>query len=118
MNEPIVKQDGFGRWRLDPLPGNSQVAVSNDVFIEPEHRRKGIGEKQHRERLITAWHADCKYIICTVRADNKAEIHILAKNGWKVIDKFVTCNQEEIQIWGRRTGYYDYEDIDSKKSPE
>ncbi len=107
-------KDSFGSYQIDELPGNREVGVSNNVFIHEQYRGKGFGKLQHEQRLLAAALPEnfLNYLICTVNKDNKAEIHILATHGWKVLDEFVSSDTAHtIQIWGRKVGRMTHEQI-------
>ena len=92
----------FGFYELMPFPGCNQLVVSNHAFILPEYRKLGFGQAQHKERLEKIKELKYNYVVCTVRADNGAEIHILEKHGWKLLDSFF--NEETnmmVHIYGR-----------------
>lgn len=71
-----------GSYELTSLPGNSQVCVSHNAFIFEEHRGKGVGNEIHRLRLDQMRALGYDAAICTVKDENKVQLHILEKNGW------------------------------------
>ncbi len=75
--------DQYGFYELNPFPGCNQVCISNHAFIYQEHRGKGRGKKQHEERLKKAIELGYNLIMCTVRADNHIERHILRYYQWQ-----------------------------------
>lgn len=81
-----------GYCELNPFPGNSQIVVSNHAFIYHEKRGKGLGKKNHQLRVERATFLGYDYLICTVKSDNKPELAILLKEGFKELDKFVNTN--------------------------
>lgn len=92
-----------GFYELNNFPGCNQVVVSNHTFIYKEKRGKGYGSIQHKERLAKASSLGYDYIICTVKVNNKIEIEILEKNGWKRLDTFYnTETDNDIYIYGRK----------------
>jgi GNAT superfamily N-acetyltransferase len=94
--------DEYGFYELNPFPGNNQVVVCNHVLIYPEHRGKGRGVIQHESRYDTACALGYDLMICTVRADNEVEKHILTKFGWKFATRFQ--NRETgnlVEMWTR-----------------
>lgn len=91
-----------GRYNLTPMPGNEDVAISHGVLIYEELRGKGYGKSQHDARLENARKLGYSYVICTVKADNAVEKHILAKKGWTKLGFFTpqySCDYN-IEIWG------------------
>lgn len=76
----FANEDGW--YELNPFPGCNQICISNHAFIYPDKRGQGMGQRQHLERLAKAKELGYDMIVCTVRDDNPAEIHILEKNGW------------------------------------
>jgi GNAT superfamily N-acetyltransferase len=94
--------DKFGFYELNPMPGCNQVVISNHAFIYPEFRGKGLGQKQHQERLDKARELGYNYILCTVQLGNKAEEAILKKNGWSVFATFLNKEtQHNVEIYGK-----------------
>ena len=91
----------YGFYDLEPFPGNFNICISLHATVYLHMRGKGYGQKQHLERLDTARKLGYKYIICTVKATNEVEKHILAKNGWKQLDNFLNQEHEGILIYGR-----------------
>jgi len=95
--------DTNGFWELNPFPGCNQLIVSNHAFIYPAKRGKGLGKNQHIARLSYASSQGYDYIMCTVNADNKAEIAILEKFHWKKLDGFVNGQTGNLVfVYGRR----------------
>ena len=94
----FANEHGF--YELNPFPGSNQIVVSNHAFIRPEFREKGLGQKQHKERLLKAKELGYDIIMCTVRRDNGAEKHILTKFGWGFLMAFRSTETEhELEIW-------------------
>lgn len=94
--------DSHGHYELNPFPGCSAIVVSNHAFIRPDCRGQGLGQCQHRDRIEKAIELGYNMMICTVRADNRVEKHILDKNGWCFFTSFL--NKEtghNIEIWGK-----------------
>lgn len=92
-----------GYCELNPFPGNSQIVVSNHAFIYPEKRGKGKGNDNHKLRMERAKFLGYDYIICTVKSDNKAELAILSKNGFKELDEFLNTNTGNMnKIFGKK----------------
>lgn len=75
---------------IDDLPGCSQIAVFHSSFVLPEFRKNGIGQKAHKERLQMAKSLGYDAAICTVNAENEAQVQILRSNGWILIMTFVS----------------------------
>lgn len=94
-----------GHYELNIFSGCSQIAISNHAFIRAEMRGQGKGQAQHLERLGVASKLGYDYLIATVISTNLAEKHILAKNGWKKLDGFMSSTTEnQVEIWGRLVG--------------
>jgi RimJ/RimL family protein N-acetyltransferase len=92
----------YGFYELNPFPGCNQIVVSNHALIYEQFRGQGHGQQQHFERLMQARELGYNRIICTVRADNEAERHILLKNGWEMNFTFTsTETKHEVQMWSR-----------------
>ena len=91
-----------GFRELNNFPGCNQLVVSNHAFIYPEFRGKGLGDKEHKKQLKRAKKLGYNYIVCTVCAGNKAQIKILEKNNWNLLDSFFnTETGRDISLYGR-----------------
>lgn len=89
-----------GFYELNPFPGCSQLVVSNHAFVRKELRGKGAGRTAHRARLQHARDLGYDAIICTVRADNAAQKHILSTEGWQKSAEFFNKETERfVEIW-------------------
>ena len=92
----------YGFYELNAFPGCSALVVSNHAFIYPKFRGQGKGQEQHVERLAKAKELGYAAIICTVKADNKVEKHILDKNGWSTTIKFWNIETKSwLETWIR-----------------
>lgn len=92
-----------GFYELNSFPGCNQIVVSNHSFVKPELRGMGLGKQIHQERLDLMKELGYDYALCTVKADNIAQISILVKNQWKFLDSF--HNKEtghDVLIYGRK----------------
>lgn len=90
----------YGFYELNPLPGCNQVVVSNHAFIYHKHRGFGHGARQHEERLQKATEMGYNLIMCTVKSDNVAEIHILKSHGWKRTHTFQSTETLHfLEVW-------------------
>lgn len=91
-----------GHYELTPFPGCHAIVVSTHAFVNVTERGKGFGQKLHKERLQLACDLGHDYILCTVRSDNLKQIHILEKNGWKELDKFINRETENtLYLYGK-----------------
>jgi hypothetical protein len=94
--------DKYGFYELNPFPGSNQVVVSNHALIYAEHRGKCKGLIQHGERIAKAYDLGYDLIVCTVRADNDVEKHILAKFGWRYGARFHSRETGHlVELWTR-----------------
>ena len=92
----------YGACHITALPGCPQVAVSHGVFVLPEHRRKGHGDKNHKLRLKRMKDLHYDYAVCTVATHNLAEKKNLEDNGWYKLDSFVSSNTlYGVELWGK-----------------
>lgn len=92
----------YGFYELNPFPGSNQIVVSNHAFIYPGFRNNGYGKQTALERMQKAQQLGYDYMLCTVRADNPAQLKILRGLGWKELDRFVSTETEhEIILFGR-----------------
>lgn len=83
-----------GFYEINSFPGCNQLAVSNNVFLEKEYRGKGFGQNFQEDREQHLKYLGYDAVICTVKAGNAAEIHLLEKNGWKPIFSFFNRETE------------------------
>jgi GNAT superfamily N-acetyltransferase len=91
-----------GFYELNEFPGCNQIVVSNHAFIQPAHRGQGYGRAQHEERLNRAANLGYDLILCTVRADNKAEKHILTTHGWCCHKIFTSSETGHlVELWSK-----------------
>lgn len=92
----------YGYYEFNTFPGCSQLIVSNHAYIQKEQRGKGFGQEQQRIKLDIAAMLGYNCIICTVKADNAVEKHILQSNKWKHVHTFFNTETEHnIEIWVR-----------------
>ena len=81
---------------ITPFPGCAyELCISHSVEVPEKKRGKGLGSKAHKKRLkyMRDMPADplsngWTCALCTVNSDNKAQLKILKKNGWKKIHSF------------------------------
>lgn len=93
---------GHGFYELNPFPGCNQIVVSNHSFIEKDKRGQGLGTSDHKHRLMHIKEVGYDYAICTVREDNLPQLKILARFGWKQLDKFFNKETEHtVLIFGK-----------------
>lgn len=91
-----------GFYEINPFPGCNQICVSNHAFIPPDSRGKGLGSKQHLERLVEMKELGYDASLCTVNATNLAEIAILTRNGWMMVFTFMNREtQNQVELWAR-----------------
>lgn len=91
-----------GYCELNPFPGCNQIVISNHAFIYPDKRGKGLGNENHKLRVERARFMGYNYLLCTVKADNIAELAILKKNDFKELDEFLnTETGNKVKIFGK-----------------
>jgi hypothetical protein len=96
----FANEDGY--CELNPFPGCSQIVVLNHAFIYPEKRRQGKGSVNHKLRVERAKFMGFNYLICTVKANNTAELAILNKNKFKELDQFLNTESGNlVKIFGK-----------------
>lgn len=101
----------FGFCDLNEFPGCSQLVVSNHAFIFSVHRGQGHGSENHRLRLSRARALGYSAMICTVRADNHVQKHILQKHKWKKVFFFNNdVNGHEVELWVKDLSSLDFAD--------
>ena len=92
-----------GHYELNPFPGCNQIVVSNHSCIYPMYRGQGLGTKLAREKMRVAVDQGFDYMIATVVSSNVAQLRIMEKNGWKLLDTFFNRESgNEVNIFGRR----------------
>lgn len=84
----FLQKDGVGSSMVSMFPETSDVCISHGVWIPHVERGKGVGDAQHKLRLEWMKKQGFKLAICTVAADNDAELAILNKNGWLCVSIF------------------------------
>lgn len=61
----------------------SGIVYSHSVCIWPQYQGKGYGKRAHEARLKRFRDSGYQLAICTVRADNGPQLHILKGFGWQ-----------------------------------
>jgi L-amino acid N-acyltransferase YncA len=93
----------IGHYELNPFPGCNQMVVSNHSCIYSEYRGQGLGQILAEEKISTAKEEGFDYMIATVVSTNTAQLKIMEKNGWKLLDTFFNRESgNEVNIFGRR----------------
>lgn len=90
-----------GAFEITSLPGQSQVAVCHSLFVLDHQRGHGHGHslKASQRHILQALHYD--YAICTVAAENAAQIEILRQAGWQKLAEFKNRRScETTELWG------------------
>jgi hypothetical protein len=65
------------------------------LFIKKREER---GQEAHHFRIKKARFLGYDYMLCTVVSTNTIQIHILDKNGWKELDRFISRKTENTVI--------------------
>ena len=92
-----------GHYELNNFPGCNQMVVSNHSCIYPEFRGMGLGTQLGQEKISVAKKEGYDYMIATVVSTNTAQLAIMEKNGWKLLDTFFNRESgNEVNIFGRR----------------
>lgn len=93
----------FGFCELNTFPGCNQIVVSNHAFVYRDKRGQGHGSKNHEIHVERAKFLGFDYILCTVRANNAAELAILTKHNFKELDEFInTETGNTVKIFGKK----------------
>lgn len=93
----------YGAFEIDPLPGNSQVAICHHFLVLKKHRGKGLGHdlKAWQEEVLNKHHYG--YAIATVAANNEPQIKCMEASGWRLLDTFWNERHGEMTtIWGKQ----------------
>lgn len=90
ITEPYRDWKYYGTFSLTAFPGNSSMVISHDLWLNNNTRKKGIGQflQDFKKEIAKAYEFDIMY--CTTLEDNAAENYILAKNDWKVVNRFIS----------------------------
>ncbi len=78
----------ISRFSIKELPGCCGLAVFYHCSVATDFQKKGLGTLLLRLREESAHKAGYSYAQATVVKENKAEIAILEKNGWKMLATF------------------------------
>ena len=62
----------LSKWTMYELPGNCGVAISSDIWINPEYRRRGLNHVFNKVRQRMAQLADYGALIATTIADTES----------------------------------------------
>ena len=97
----FANEDGYGE--LNNFPGCNQITVSNHAFIYKVKRGQGKGHQNHKLRVERAKFMGYDYLMCTVKADNVAELKILNRGDFKELDEFINSETgSTIKIFGKK----------------
>lgn len=95
----------YGHYELNNFPGCAAIVVSNHAFVHKQHRRLGLGNINHMQRLQHAQKLGYNYILCTVQSTNTIQLKILKKHKWKQLDTFINDETEHtIMLFGKTLG--------------
>lgn len=72
------------------FPGCNQIAVSHGMYMRKASRGKGHAHYEQKISLDKMRELGYGYALCTVDADNAAQIKVLRKAGWRDLDHFVS----------------------------
>lgn len=87
---------------ITTLPGCTQVAVSHGVYVRASERGQGRGQKANDERQQFMKDHGYDYALCTVDAANAAQNAVMAKNGWKQLDTFLSSKTgHTVHLYGK-----------------
>lgn len=87
---------------LTSFPGCAQIAVSHNAFTLPKYRGQGKGLGSHISRLRIAKDMGYDYMLCTVKADNIAQIKILKNAQWTKLAAFESSyTTNVVELWGK-----------------
>lgn len=90
------RNKAIATFNLSKMPGSNDTLISNDAFISPEHRKKGLGTILNAMRIDIAKRLFFRALICTNSLSNEPQRKILTKNGWQ--DAFVIGEQGKHQV--------------------
>ena len=91
----------YGRYEIDPIPGQPQAAHCHGFFVRRLARGQGNGHrlKLHQAQSLRDFHFD--YATCTVSADNAAQIKVLGAAGWRRLSTFRSGKTLDfVELWG------------------
>lgn len=102
-------KENIAEYNLTEFPGSTgDIMISHGMWVNPNYRGQGIGNKTHKRRLAEAARLGKSYLMCTCNMTNEVELHILDRHGWKKLDEFISeCSCERIGVFGRMVNYDD-----------
>lgn len=103
LGQENIKLHNVGHYELNHFPGCNQIVISNHSCIYPEYRERGFGRLLAKEKIEVARQDGYDYMIATVVSTNTAQLKIMEKNGWTLLDTFFNRESgNEVNIFGRR----------------
>jgi RimJ/RimL family protein N-acetyltransferase len=90
----FVQEGAVGYAHVNYFPGDTEIGVINGVYIPVAEQGKGVGSKQHAERLQLMKDMGFLHAMCTVNKGNEKEITILKRHGWEKIKEL-----EYTSVW-------------------
>lgn len=97
FNQPVTsftQYEAVGQARITAFPEVSTIGIIHQVYIPNGERGKGVGRKQHVERLEWMKNHGFKLALCTVNMTNEAQLKIVSKNGWHLVKIFENCGEQ------------------------
>jgi GNAT superfamily N-acetyltransferase len=94
----ISCRTSYTEFKLSFMPGNRRTLISHAVAIRPECRGHGLGTLYCRVRERAAREAGVTLMLATVMDDNKPEISLLLKCGWRRLTQNTTTH---CSLWGK-----------------
>lgn len=101
--------DSSGRAyaEITTMPGSPFTCIIHAAYVDPYHRRQGIGSQAHQERLHAARQMGYTFAICFADKNNDAEEKILKKWGWRQCDAaYNPATDHILNLWVRDLQLY------------
>ena len=92
-------------WKLNEMYGNCGILVSHGAYVYHPYRNKGLGKLLNQFRIDFAKALGYSILLCTDIESNLPQRHILTKNGWIDILKFINRRTNNIN----HISYYNLE---------
>jgi len=101
----VLNEHRIAQWNLNEMYGNCGILVSHRAYVFHPYRNKGLGKLLNQFRIDFAKALGYSILLCTDIESNLPQRHILTKNGWIDILKFINRRTNNIN----HISYYNLE---------